>query len=191
MGTPFCKGRQFTLPNDQFRKGIFLMVRNLAISHHEETTFRKVDLGTLRNAKFHKVAFHLAKFGPFIFPPCEMPLKSPVLRRCWWYFTVSSPRYFAMLNIFCMSIWSQTLWSTTNMTVFLFCSWCCYFNSALAEKKKIDHPSSWAKLSQIGLSLMRWSYQCVISFWYHGVWEMMSWQCNAYSNSEDHKQMMA
>lgn len=51
----------------------------------------------------------------------------------------------------------------------------------LWQKKKIDHPSSWAKLSQIGLSLMRWSYQCVISFWYHGVWEMMSWQCNAYS----------
>ena len=52
MGTPFCKGRQFTLPNDQFRKGIFLMVRNLAISHHEETTLRNLDLSSspLRNA---------------------------------------------------------------------------------------------------------------------------------------------
>ena len=102
--------------------------------------------------------------------------------------------FFAMMNIFCTLVWSQTLWSTKNMIVFLFCSWCCYFNSTLAEKKKIDHPSSLAKLSQIGLSLMRWSYQCVISFWYHGVWEMMSWQCNAYSNSkkfEDHKQMMS
>ena len=43
--TSTSKGRQFTLPNDQFRKvnftlpkfrkGIFLMVRNLAISHHD------------------------------------------------------------------------------------------------------------------------------------------------------------
>ena len=44
---------------------------------------------------FRKVAFHLAKFGPFIFPLAKMPLKSPVLRRYWWYSTAGSPRYFA------------------------------------------------------------------------------------------------
>ena len=32
-------------------------------------------------AKFHKVAFHLAKFGPFIFPLSKMPLKSSVSPR--------------------------------------------------------------------------------------------------------------
>ena len=38
---------------------------------------------------------HGAKFGPFIFPLVKMPLKSTVLRRCWWYSTAGSPRYFA------------------------------------------------------------------------------------------------
>ena len=45
MGTPF-------------RKEIFFMVRNLAISHHEEhlAKFRKEDLGTLRKCKISSVS---------------------------------------------------------------------------------------------------------------------------------------
>nr|CAN76161.1 hypothetical protein VITISV_012004 [Vitis vinifera] len=71
MGTPF-------------RKEIFFMVRNLAISHHEEPPCEIWPFRTMKNhlAKFRKVAFHLAKFGTFIFPLVKMPLKSPVLRRC-------------------------------------------------------------------------------------------------------------
>ena len=74
MGTPFRKGRQFTLPNDQFRKvnftlpkfrkGIFFMVRNLAISHHEETTC-EISQGGFR----HLAKCQILQGG---FSPCEI-----------------------------------------------------------------------------------------------------------------------
>ena len=78
MGTPF-------------RKVNFTFARRFS-SWCETWPFR-----TMKNhlAKFRKVAFHLAKFGPFIFPLAKMPLKSPILRHCWWYSTAGSPRYFA------------------------------------------------------------------------------------------------
>ena len=50
-GNTISQGEAIHLPNDQFRKGIFLMVRNLAISHHKETTLQNFArwLFTLRN----------------------------------------------------------------------------------------------------------------------------------------------
>ena len=82
----------------KFRNGIFFMVRNFAISHHEEPhceNFARGFSSWCEILPFRNVNFTLRKFRKEDLVTLRNSFESPVLRRCWCYSTTGSPRYFA------------------------------------------------------------------------------------------------
>ena len=86
------------MPNDQFRKEIFLMVRNLAISHHEEIPCEN--------------------FARRIQAPCEIPLNPLFLHARTTDFPNIFSLIFSRVNSFCNLVFSRHKALSCNFAIY-------------------------------------------------------------------------
>ena len=92
------KFRKVNFTLRKFRNGIFFMVRNFAISHHEEPhceNFARGFSSWCEILPFRTMKKHIAKISQGGLGTLRNSFESPVLRHCWCYSTTGSPRYFA------------------------------------------------------------------------------------------------